>query len=457
MVEISAFRALLENLLNSAIKMTEYRKAWWISLIVKLFIASLIPLSADEAYYWVWSQIPQLSYYDHPPMIAWFFKLGSLLPNPLVRWPSVAFFHLSFLLWFKFLKAHLNEKQIAYWFYLCLLCPLTGLGSIILTPDLPLFVFFSLSLFFFFKALISRSLQDYAAFGASLGLGFLSKYIIVISALLFVASLIWDKKWIHFKIRPLSVMILTGLLFSLPVIVWNWSNDFKSFGFQLRHGLGENSWQWNWTTDYIFGSLLIIFPLNLARAWSAPRFSVRNIFSVLGFGGICFFLLSSFRGSVELNWPSIFIPCLFVLSARALKKNDLKINIQYWSIMYVLILVVSLTGFSPALKEKLYEPYKTKSWLSLPFEFYPLYGSTYQLSSLLWWKSQHAVYKLPGMSRYDFYDEIARPLEAKGFYLLMEKDNNLPEWLNSQDWEKEEVRKLDDKHLILKFTRKDSL
>lgn len=436
--------------------MTEYKKAWWISLVVKLTIASILPLSADESYYWVWSQFWKLSYFDHPPMIAWFFKVGDIFLSNFVRWPGVIFFHLSFLLWFKFLKPHLNEKQISNWFYLCLLCPLTGLGSIILTPDLPLFVFFSVSLFFFFKAQSTKILRDYSLFGAALGLAFLSKYTIVIAAILILADLFYEKKWVHLKWRPLLAVLMTGLFFSLPVLIWNWQNEFKSFSFQLRHGLGENTWQWQWTVEYILGTFLIIFPLNLIRSFQSPRFHLRTFFYIVGFGGVIFFLFSSFKGAVELNWPSIFIPCLLVLSARSFKKNDLKINLAYWSVLYSLIFILGLSGLSQGLKEKLTEPYKTQSWLSLPFEFQPLYASTYQLASLLWWRSQYPVYKLPGMSRYDFYDEIAAPpITAKVFYLLVEKDNNLPDWISTREWNREDVRKLDEKHLIIKFTHQD--
>jgi 4-amino-4-deoxy-L-arabinose transferase-like glycosyltransferase len=435
--------------------MTHLKRAWWVSLFVKLILATLVPLSADEAYYWTWSNFFQLSYYDHPPMIAWLFKIGDIFPPFMVRWPAVIFFHLSFLLWFKFLKPLLNDKQLTHWFYLCLLCPLTGLGSIILTPDIPLFLFFSLTLHFFFRALSSKSIQDYALFGAMLGLGFLSKYIIVPAAILIVAFLVWEKKWAHFKARPVAVIVLSGLLFSLPVLIWNWNNDFKSFSFQLNHGLGANTWKWNWTADYILGTLLIIFPLNFYRGFQAPRFSNKNLFKILGFGGLAFFLLSSFRGSVELNWPSIFIPCIFVLAARAYKKDDFKLNMGYWATIYILVFTLALTGVAPALKDKLQEPYKTRTWHSLPFEFDPLYASTYQLASLMWWKTGIPVYKLPGTSRYDFYDEIAKePPTAKVFYLLKEKVNNLPDWLTPAGWSVEEIRKLDEKHLVLKITRK---
>src|SRR5271168_4436303 len=38
---------------------------------VRLLIASTTGLSDTEAYYAQWSRVPALSYYDHPPLVAW--------------------------------------------------------------------------------------------------------------------------------------------------------------------------------------------------------------------------------------------------------------------------------------------------------------------------------------------------------------------------------------------------
>jgi 4-amino-4-deoxy-L-arabinose transferase-like glycosyltransferase len=435
--------------------MSTLKKIWWISLLVKLLLSALIPLSADEAYYWVWSQFPQLSYYDHPAMAAWLFKLGSFLPGAFIRWPAVILFHLSFLLWFKFLKTILNSRQLEFWFALCLFCPLTGFGSVILTPDIPLFVFFSLSLYFFVRALEKDTLKDYIFFGVALGFGFVSKYSIVIAAVLMLSYLIVEKKWEHLKAKKLSLVVLFGLIFSMPVIIWNYQNGFKSFAFQLEHGLGKTDWKWSWTTDYLLGMLFILFPLNLYRATQSKSLRFNNLFKILAFGGLGFFLFTSFRRPVELNWPMIFIPCLYILAVSTFQKSDFRKNIIYWSLIYVTIFILGSTNTFPPIREKLNEPYRAQGWKELPQRYSPLYASTYQLSSLMWWTSQSQVLKLPGSSRYDFFDEIQpAQLDLNSFYLLKEKDNNLPDWVTPQNWDVQEVQKLDEKHLVLKVTRR---
>ena len=44
---------------------------------IRLFVAARAPLSADEAYYWVWSRALAAGYLDHPPMVAFWIRTGT--------------------------------------------------------------------------------------------------------------------------------------------------------------------------------------------------------------------------------------------------------------------------------------------------------------------------------------------------------------------------------------------
>src|SRR4051794_7956816 len=46
---------------------------------VRLLVASMAPLSPDEAYYWVWSRALAPGYLDHPPMVALWIRAGTAL------------------------------------------------------------------------------------------------------------------------------------------------------------------------------------------------------------------------------------------------------------------------------------------------------------------------------------------------------------------------------------------
>jgi len=65
---------------------------------LRLASAAAVPLTEDEAYYRLWSQHLHLGYFDHPPMIAWWIRLGTLaagdnalgvrLAPPWPTWPA---------------------------------------------------------------------------------------------------------------------------------------------------------------------------------------------------------------------------------------------------------------------------------------------------------------------------------------------------------------------------------
>src|ERR1700739_4359839 len=66
-------------------------RAWPLSLIIaalvaltmlRLAIAANVPLAPDEAYYWVWSHALAPGYLDHPPMVALWIRLGTLIAGP---------------------------------------------------------------------------------------------------------------------------------------------------------------------------------------------------------------------------------------------------------------------------------------------------------------------------------------------------------------------------------------
>ena len=46
---------------------------------LRLAYAGLTDLRTDEAYYWTWSKESVLCFLDHPPMIAWFIRIGTLI------------------------------------------------------------------------------------------------------------------------------------------------------------------------------------------------------------------------------------------------------------------------------------------------------------------------------------------------------------------------------------------
>ena len=381
--------------------MKNLQRIWLISLLVKLVLAALIPLSADEAYYWVWSHKLQLSYFDHPPMVAWLFYLGHFLEPFMhaVRWPAVILGHCTLLVGLLILKDSLSFDKIRWWMYLVLFSPLLGFGSLIVTPDLPVVFFWVLSLYLLQQALDKKNIANYLALGASLGLGFCAKYHIVLFIPCLLSFLLFEKKWkdVVWKFVPLTVIF--GLVFCSPVIIWNYLNDFASFTFQLKHGLERESYQFDWTSSYVLGQIGIIFPTIL---WAALKAKVPDRLRFLlhfAWFPLIFFFLTSFRALVEANWPIIAYPAVLMLAACHPRiQNYLR---YYVGIIGTVIVVVLSAMFIPSLRnlnDKIAEPYVFQDLSVIAQEYSPLYASSYQMAASLWYFSKVPVYKLKGRS-----------------------------------------------------------
>src|SRR5437868_6420633 len=122
---------------------------WWFALAVKTILLPIIPITPDEAYYFAWARHPALSYFDHPPFIAWIMTMAMTLWNTTVciRWTGVIFSHFGYIPWIGILnRLGFSERAKIYWILSLLLGPLVGLGGFVITPDVPLTFFWSLGI-----------------------------------------------------------------------------------------------------------------------------------------------------------------------------------------------------------------------------------------------------------------------------------------------------------------------
>ncbi|UYL10623.1 glycosyltransferase family 39 protein [Bdellovibrio sp. SKB1291214] len=424
---------------------------------MKLILAALIPLSADEAYYWVWSHRLQLSYFDHPPMVAWLFYIGHFL-EPLmhaVRWPAVILGHAAIWFGIQLLKKYINLEQVRTWVYLVLFSPLLGFGSLIVTPDLPVIFFWIFSLYCFDLVLERKDLKSYALLGIALGLGFCAKYHIVLFVPCLVAYVLIEKKWNLINWRHVPATLAAGLIFCLPVIFWNYQNDFASFRFQIEHGFERPSYNPEWTISYVLAQIIIIFPWVLWAAAKAKPITQLRYLIYFAWVPLLFFFGTSFKALVEANWPIVAYPGVLMLAAMHPAMTKWK---KYYVGFYgVLIVAVLIALFVPQIRDmnpKIGEPFILQNLAEETRDYRPLYADSYQMSSSLWYFSKSPVYKLKDISRFDFFDTLpeAKPAGNK-FYLVKHEGNGLPAWVSEQQWTLQEVKKIAPDFVVLEITR----
>ena len=133
----------------------------------------------QDAYYFLYSEHLALSYFDHPPMVAYMLKLFSLLFGKSVIAIKLTDFIvtlMSFLAFYRLSRFFLSKSKAlkASLFYGTTL--LLTVLSINTTPDVPLIFFWTLSLIYIHKALNENSILNWAIAGLLIGLTFISKY-----------------------------------------------------------------------------------------------------------------------------------------------------------------------------------------------------------------------------------------------------------------------------------------
>jgi hypothetical protein len=210
------------------------------SLVLRVILALLLELGNDEVYYWTYALYPDLSHFDHPPMVGWMIQLFTLnlaLDHELfIRMPAIIFGTINTFLIYLIGRAIRDAKTgwYAALLYTASIYAFIIAGTFIL-PDTPQLFYWLISLYFIFEAFNksrpekSRKMQLIMA-GLAIGLAMLSKYT---SVFLWIGAgfymLVHERRW--FRTTHLYLAILVSIIIFLPVIIWNFQNGFISFTF----------------------------------------------------------------------------------------------------------------------------------------------------------------------------------------------------------------------------------
>lgn len=405
-----------------------------ITFILKLVVALALPIVGDEAYYWIWGQHLQLSYFDHPPAVAWLSSLSRFLPFLSAATSTrIIFVILSSITLFVWLKVYVTRresvqssnlaKELNIFTALVTLNPFLGLGSMLITPDAPLLLFWGCATYYVLNILQNPKSNYYALLGITLGLGFCSKYHIVLFPIATFIALAFDNKLSVFFTKKTLITVFFGLIFCLPVLIWNYQNDFASFKFQLNHGFqAPQPYQVWWTTSYLAGQILIFNPLLIFALFYKFK---KSFFKTTAISQWLFFLYSSFKAKVEANWPSTS-HAAGLIDLDFTNKKLIRYSFIYFTILWFLFSTMFFTEFGQKKLNQLPTSLIVNDiWPELE-KYKPLYGPTYQMSSLLTMMTGVSVYKLNGLSRYDFFDTLEKSKPSENTFFVLK--NDYTEW-----------------------------
>jgi hypothetical protein len=299
----------------------------------------------------------------------------------------------------------------------------------------PLLFFWGLGTWFFHRALKSRLLLDYVGFGTSVGLGFCSKYHIVLlplSAAIYLLVKEKDGK----KARWDGILLSTVMffIFSAPVWIWNFQNNFDSFAFQLKHGLGEQKFHPENILIYILGQALLVFPTLVPFFFREVRARAKHWLTVWSLVPIVFFLLTSWKGRVEPNWAIPAYTALFALIAHSqISAVHIRNVLVTWGLATAVVYsaIMLPRQFVWMQETRLKEIYMYDILLPYAKNNLPFFASSYQMASTLSYSLNRTICKIGGMGRRDYFDYLPECRPLGEFYIVVRQWDKLPDWVST--------------------------
>lgn len=342
-------------------------RAFWVLFFIvatlRFQAIARFQLVPDEAYYWVWTRHLSLSYFDHPPMVAWLIWLSTRIFGEsefAIRFPAAITSLLSIPLIMLAARAAMPERAAARLAGLfLLLSAVTTVTGTVTTPDAPAWFFGVASMTAACWAVKvecrRRSAWLWVAFGVLLGLACLSKYTAALIGPSTFLGLLASRDGRRHLLRPwYGIAAALCVACCAPIFAWNIRHDWPSFRFQLNHGFGEDKvGPLKGLGEYIVGQALawtpLVYLLSLAALWTIVR-RFRASTPVMRLLLACFlatgllFLSSSLRRRVEMNWPFVMYAPLGIITAWYVSQNwrGRRATVAFAALVFASVVVIGL-------------------------------------------------------------------------------------------------------------------
>jgi 4-amino-4-deoxy-L-arabinose transferase-like glycosyltransferase len=303
-----------------------------ILILIRAFMSALLPLSFDEAYYWRWSQNLAAGYFDHPPLIAYVIRAGTIIFGDtefgvrFISWLlSIA---ASWALWrgaALILKSGYVGAVTALVYNMTLMA---GVEALVATPDAPSV---AAAAFFFYALAKVAATSDgrwWLAAGVAGGFALLSKYtgfFLGAGAVVWLALVPNERHWFR-SVWPYAGAAI-GIVMFVPVVFWNAAHDWISFAFQFGRA-GSGAFEARFLGEFLAGQILLatpfVFVLGIAGAAGILFSNLRTktdlgLAPLLLMPAVLYFLIHSLHGRVQGNWTCFLYPMFAVCAVEAMR------------------------------------------------------------------------------------------------------------------------------------------
>ncbi|EAR11575.1 hypothetical protein PI23P_00175 [Polaribacter irgensii 23-P] len=204
--------------------------------VFRLALLPFMGLMPQDAYYYLYGQNLSLSYFDHPGMIGYLLRFFTDVFGTsvfVVKFADFCITSLTILSFYTLASYFLSKQKLQQAIVLVASTIFISILSFNSTPDVPLLLFWTLSLICLYKAIFEDKKWFFVLGGIAMGLAFNSKYTAILLQFGLLSFLIFSHKYRKLLLSPwLWCSLLISVAVTFPVWYWNYQHDFASFVFQ---------------------------------------------------------------------------------------------------------------------------------------------------------------------------------------------------------------------------------
>jgi 4-amino-4-deoxy-L-arabinose transferase-like glycosyltransferase len=313
-------------------------------------------LMPQDAYYYLYGQNLSLSYFDHPGMIGYILRVFTEIFGQsifTIKFADFVITSLTIIAFYKLASYFLSKEKQQRAFVLLASTIFISILSFNSTPDVPLLLFWTLSIICLYKAIFEEKKWFWILGGITMGLAFNSKYTALLLQIGLIAFLIFSNKYRKLFLSPwFWASLLISVAITFPVWYWIYQNDFASFAFQSSERTSSIT-EFKFSSKYFFGAIghqmfLLVPVLFLICITFTYKYIKRALFKFKIPKAKTLFLLAFFIPTfvgffsltpiywVKLNWMMPSYITGIILAGMFITKKLLKVQVIFSIVFHVL-------------------------------------------------------------------------------------------------------------------------
>ncbi|OIP75844.1 MAG: glycosyltransferase [Oscillatoriales cyanobacterium CG2_30_44_21] len=241
-------------------------------LLFRVICAIYLNVGFDETYYYLYTQNLNLSYFDHPPLVAFTAGLGVWLTGAVtpftIRLGGVLLYTGTLFFTYLASKKLFGDRAATLTLAILTTVPIFQIAFGILTlPDNALMFFWAVCLWVATEEFFPNRPREYqptyrlALIGLLVGLAFLGKYhgVLLGGGLVLFCMISKPHRATLFSIWTLAAIALL-LAVSSPVLIWNAQHEWASFRFQSGRAVPAQGYNFERLLVTVLLALGYLFP-----------------------------------------------------------------------------------------------------------------------------------------------------------------------------------------------------